>query len=121
MSSLPFLSDSIAKLRALTQVNVQTNWKLWSEDLPLEEISNHIFANGSSCKLNDKDYIIWSAGRQVMWFGQQFIIPQDLQGYPLAGLTLRLALTWWAEDAKIFVNGELVQEGDLFDSSARIL
>ncbi|MEQ8385973.1 MAG: alpha-mannosidase [Coleofasciculus sp. A1-SPW-01] len=121
MSSLPFLSDSIAKLRALTQVNVQTNWKLWSEDLPLEEMINHIFANGSSSELNDKGYIIWSAGRQVMWFGQQFIIPQDLQGYPLAGLTLRLALTWWAEDAKIFVNGELVQEGDLFDSSARVL
>ncbi|MFP4101964.1 alpha-mannosidase [Coleofasciculus sp.] len=121
MSSLPFLSDSIAKLRALTQVNVQTNWKLWSEDLPLEEINNHIFANGSSGKLNDKGYIIWSAGRQVMWLGQQFIIPKDLQGYPLAGLTLRLALTWWAEDAKIFVNGKLVQEGDLFDSSARVL
>ncbi|MFP4120591.1 MAG: alpha-mannosidase [Coleofasciculus sp.] len=121
MSPLPFLSESIAKLRALTQVNVQTNWKLWSEDLPLEEISNHIFANGSSSELNDKDYIIWSAGRQVMWLGQQFIIPQDLQGYPLAGLTLRLALTWWAEDAKIFVNGKLVQQGDLFDSSARVL
>ncbi|MEQ8995139.1 MAG: alpha-mannosidase [Coleofasciculus sp. B1-GNL1-01] len=121
MSSLPSLSDSIAKLRALTQVNVQTNWKLWSEDLPLEEISNHILVNGSSVELNDKGYIIWSAGRQVMWFGQQFIIPHDLQDYPLAGLTLRLALTWWAEDAKIFVNGELVQEGDLFDSSARIL
>ncbi|MEQ9550179.1 MAG: alpha-mannosidase [Coleofasciculus sp. G3-WIS-01] len=121
MSPLTFLSESIAKLRALTQMNVQTHWKLWSEDLPLEEISNHILAHGSSVELNDKGYIIWSAGHQVMWFGQQFTIPQDLQGYPLAGLTLRLALTWWAEDAKIFVNGELVQAGDLFDSSDRVL
>ncbi len=42
-------------------------------------------------------------------------------GYPLAGLTLRLALTWWAIDAQIFVNGALVQAGDLFDCVTRIL
>ncbi|MFM1842777.1 MAG: Alpha-mannosidase, partial [Cyanobacteriota bacterium] len=34
---------------------------------------------------------------------------------------LRLALTWWAKDAQIFVNGEFVQAGDLFDSKTRIL
>ncbi|HEY9844880.1 MAG TPA: alpha-mannosidase, partial [Candidatus Caenarcaniphilales bacterium] len=28
---------------------------------------------------------------------------------------------WWAEDAQIFVNHQLVQEGDLFDCAARIL
>jgi len=42
-------------------------------------------------------------------------------GYPLSGLTLRLALTWWAIDAQIFVNGALVQAGDLFDCVTRIL
>ena len=41
--------------------------------------------------------------------------------YPLAGLTLRLALTWWAEQAEIYVNGQLVQAGDLFDCSARVV
>ncbi len=56
-----------------------------------------------------------------MWLGQHLVVPHDLQGYPLAGLALRLALTWWAEDAQIFVNGQLVQEGDLFDSSTRVL
>ncbi len=56
-----------------------------------------------------------------MWLSQHFVIPKDLQGYPLAGLALRLALTWWAQEAQIFVNGQLVQEGDLFDSSARVL
>ncbi len=56
-----------------------------------------------------------------MWLGQRFVVPQDLQGYPLAGLSLRLLLTWWAQSAQIFVNGQLVQEGDLFDSSARVL
>jgi alpha-mannosidase len=32
-----------------------------------------------------------------------------------------LALLWWAEDAQVFVNGELVQSGDLFDCNVRIL
>ena len=57
----------------------------------------------------------------MQWLAQKWVIEHDLNGYPLAGLALRLALTWWAEDAKIFVNGQLIQAGDLFDSSARIL
>ncbi len=56
-----------------------------------------------------------------MWLGQHFVVPQDLQDYSLTGLALRLVLTWWAEDAQVFVNGQLVQQGDLFDSSARVL
>jgi len=48
----------------------------------------------------------------VLWLAQRLIIPHDLQGYPL-GVILRLALTWWAEAAQIFVNGVAVQEGDL--------
>lgn len=36
-------------------------------------------------------------------------------------MDLRLFLTWWAESAQIFVNGQLKVEGDLFDSSCRLL
>ncbi|HEY9875014.1 MAG TPA: alpha-mannosidase, partial [Candidatus Obscuribacterales bacterium] len=79
------------------------------------------FVNWQGVELNTKSYITFTAGRQLLWLGQKFVIPQDLQGYPVAGLSLRLALTWWAELAQIFVNGGLVQEGDLFDSSARVL
>jgi alpha-mannosidase len=57
----------------------------------------------------------------VLWLAQRLVIPQNLQGYPLDGLSLRLALTWWAEAAQIFVNGVGVQEGDLFDCSTRVL
>ena len=44
----------------------------------------------------------------------------DLQGYPLTGLILRISLTWWAEDAQIYVDGALVQSGDLFECFTRI-
>ncbi|MFB8787714.1 MAG: alpha-mannosidase [Potamolinea sp.] len=114
--------DTITKLRALTEVDVQNYWRCCTEDLPVS-----IATEPASCQnwpiaeLNTKKYIVWSAGQQVIWLGQNFTIPQDLQGYPLTGLALRLTLTWWAVDTKIFVNGKLVQQGDLFDSSARVL
>ncbi|HAA28014.1 MAG TPA: hypothetical protein DCE56_10565, partial [Cyanobacteria bacterium UBA8553] len=128
------INDAIKRLRALTQVNVQNCWRCCAQDLSTDAGTHFEWwndwstvrlrspltlseAEGSTAELNSKQYIVWSAGRQVMWLGQRFVVPQDLQGYPLAGLSLRLLLTWWAQSAQIFVNGQLVQEGDLFDSS----
>ena len=122
MSDYLLLFDSIQKLRALTQINVQTNWRYSLQDLPVAVATDlEQWQNWSIAELNEKEYIVWSAGKKVIWLGQQFVIPHDLQSYPLAGLSLRLVLTWWAQLAQIYINGKLVQEGDLFDSSARIL
>lgn len=74
----------------------------------------------ATAELNAKHHIPWPQGGQVLWLGQRLVVPKTLQGYPLQGLTLRLSLTWWATQAQAFVNGQLVQEGDLFDTSARI-
>ena len=57
----------------------------------------------------------------LLWLGQKLTIPLHLNGYLLTDLSLRLGLTWWAEFAEIYVNGKLVQTGDLFDCSSRIL
>lgn len=115
--------EAIAKLRALTQVNVQNGWRYCQQDLPIAAASGSNCHDWLTAELNTKNYIVWSAGKQVFWLKQNFVVPQILPGqsFPLNGLTLRLILTWWAEDAQIFVNGELVQQGDLFNSSARIL
>ncbi|HEY9673932.1 MAG TPA: alpha-mannosidase [Waterburya sp.] len=116
------INQAIARLRALTQINVQHHWRYCAQDLAVAVATqSQGWKDWSIADLNPKDYIVWSAGGQVMWLGQHFIIPKDLQGYSLKGLALRLALTWWAQEAQIFVNSQLVQEGDLFDSSARVL
>ena len=112
------ISLAIARLRQLTQIDVKKNWRYFTDDFSIDELGT---AHGENAEPNEKGYLVWSSGSQVRWFRQKIIIPQDLQGYPIDGLTLRLVLTWWAEDAQIFVNGNLVQQGDLFDSSGRIL
>ena len=114
------LEQTITKLRQLTCCQVQQNWRFYPGDRPFPPNSIAI-ESWQTAPVNDQGYITWSAGSQVQWLAQKLIVPNSLNGYPLAHLSLRLVLTWWSEDAKIFVNGKLVQEGDLFDSSARVL
>jgi alpha-mannosidase len=112
----------IDDLRALTQISVQSTWHQCLADLPLAEATHpQTWQSWAIAPLNDLDHIAWEKGQKVLWLGQTLTIPTALQKYPLSGFTLRLALTWWAELAQVYVNGELVQEGDLFDHSARIL
>ena len=113
-SNLELISQAIAQLRHYTQVNLQMDWLGWLES----ELGSGV---GVNCSLNTRGHIAWEKGKKVLWLQQKSIVPPQLHGYPLAGLSLRLALTWWAELAQIYVNDKLVQEGDLFDCSTRIL
>ncbi|MDJ0659259.1 MAG: alpha-mannosidase [Crocosphaera sp.] len=112
------ISETIEQLRQLTQVNVQNDWLATSEDI---DINNIDFYNLDLITANEKGYLTWEAGSKVKWFIQKFVIPQDLNGYGLQGLAVRLSLVWWAKIAQIFVNSKLVQEGDLFDCLARVV
>ncbi len=121
--SIAIIKKFITKLYQQVQLEVQNSWR----DLTLLNIVNlsHNLAqiNLDQCPLaeiNNKGYLVFPKGKQVKWLGQKIAIPTALQDYPISNLTLRLVLTWWAQEAKIFINGELVQEGDLFDSSARV-
>ena len=124
MNEMTTIEQIIAKLRQLVQLDVQHNWR----DITLLNIvsfsSSLAKINLNSCQtapVNEKGYIVFAQGKQTIWLAQKITVPQTLNGYPVAGLSLRLVLTWWAESARVFVDGKLVQEGDLFDSSARVL
>lgn len=115
------LEHTINRLRSLTQLEVQAQWRFCMADMPQSTALNPSqWADWAAAELNAKHHIPWPQGGQVLWLWQRLVVPETLQGYPLHGLTLRLALTWWATQAQVFVNGQLVQEGDLFDTSARI-
>jgi alpha-mannosidase len=115
------LQRAIARLRQLTQLDVQSNWHHCFEDLSIAKATQpERWKEWAIATLNSRRHVAWEKGR-VLWLGQTLTIPQALEGYFLEGLTLRLALVWWAREAQVFVNGKLVQEGDIFDASTRIL
>ncbi len=116
------ITRSIEKLRQLTRVNAIACWRYRMADLSVEEgTAADTWDQWQRATLNEKGHIPWTQGQQTIWLGLRYQVPDQLQGYPVAGLTLRLALTWWADEAQIFVNGELVQEGDLFDCVTRVM
>ncbi|MGJ5630256.1 alpha-mannosidase [Nostoc sp. CALU 1950] len=115
------ISQAIEQLRSFCQVNLQSTWLYQESDLIITDVVAADLSHWQPVELNAKEHIAWTGGKKVLWLVQRLVVPQDLQGYPLTGLSLRLALVWWADSAEIYVNGELVLEGDLFDCSPRVL
>ncbi|MGB8700675.1 MAG: alpha-mannosidase, partial [Thermosynechococcaceae cyanobacterium] len=116
------IDAAIARLRHFSQWNAQKSWLRWDGDLPPDQACNpDTWTDWQPAELNNLGYIDWPKGRQTLWLGQLFRMRRSLFEYPLQGLTVRLALRWWAEKAEIYVNGTLVQEGDLFDCAARVV
>ncbi len=120
ISATSMIGNTIARLRRLTQQDRQGDWRVTFKDASHEK-SFAEWENWDTLELNERQHIAWPAGQQVLWLGQQIEVPVALADYPLQDLTARLALTWWAEQADIYVNGTLVQQGDLFDCSARVV
>lgn len=120
-SHTKFISQAIEQLRSCSQVDVKSTWLYQESDLAIADIIASDLSDWQPVQLNAKSHIAWKGGKQVLWLVQKLVVPQDLQSYCLTGLSLRLSLVWWADAAKIYVNGELVLEGDLFDCSPRVL
>ncbi len=115
------ISATIDQLRSFCQVNVKSRWLYQESDCDITDISTSDLSDWQLVQLNSQEHIAWTGGKKVVWLVQRFVVPDNLQGYPLAGLSLRLVLLWWADLAEVYVNGELVLEGDLFDCSPRVL
>lgn len=114
------IQDTIINLQSLTELDIQNNW--FCLDRALTKPPLIIDENWQQATVNEKKYLVWEKGNKIRWFAQKIVIPESLnKGYSLADFSLRIALTWWAQSAQIFVNNQLVCEGDLFDSSSRIL
>jgi alpha-mannosidase len=116
------IAAAIAQLRQLNQHDRQAHWRTCLADLSAEAATNpDHWSTWTLGELNHRHHIAWAKGYQTLWLGQQLVVPETLQSYPTQGMVARLALHWWAEQAEIFVNGQQVQAGDLFDCFTRIL
>ncbi|MER3590120.1 MAG: hypothetical protein C4322_22040, partial [Mastigocladus sp. ERB_26_1] len=79
------------------------DWRCFAGDLAVTDVSTSSLSEWASVQINARENIAWAGGQKVLWLAQKLVIPQDLQGYALQGLSLRLALVWWANSAKIYV------------------
>lgn len=115
------ISRLIEQLQGLVTVQTQDSWQFYLQGDAPKDISQCCdLERLGLAELNENSYVVFPQGGQLAWFYQQFTLPHHIKNYDLAGLHCRLKLTWWAADAKIYVNGELACEGDLFDSSTRL-
>ncbi|MBD2138549.1 alpha-mannosidase [Anabaena sp. FACHB-1237] len=115
------ISAIVEQLRYYCQIDIQSQWR-YLQNQNITDIS--LLPNLQDwlqVELNEKNHIPWKQGKEVLWLGQKLIIPENVQGYDISGLCLRVALVWWADQAEVYVNGKLVVTGDLFDSSPRVL
>ncbi|NJM99170.1 MAG: alpha-mannosidase [Phormidesmis sp. RL_2_1] len=122
-SDLPLsaaLQADLNRLRQLNTQDIQAHWHWQDQDWAIADITATNTLNWPIAPLNDRHHIAWPRGRHIRWLYQSITVPSNLYGYPLAGLTLRLSLTWWADDAQIFINHTLVQSGDLFECFTRL-
>ena len=65
----------------------------------------------------ERGLLIWPRGRQWLRLEQELRWPEHWDAGPAN--QARLALSWWAECMRLWVNGVLVHEGDLFDTACR--
>lgn len=115
------LQADIEKLRQLNTQNIQAAWQQSRNELTIDALTTKEDpSQWESAPLNEREHIAWEKGRHILWLYQALTVPTHLHGYPLSGLILRIALTWWADDAQIYVDGKLVQSGDLFECFTRI-
>ena len=118
-TTFPNIEAHLNRLRQLNTQDIQSQWRQ-SGEMPVADVFDCQGADWAIAPLNEKQHIAWSKGRHILWLYQSIVIPNTLNGYPLSGLILRLALTWWADDAQIYVDKELVQSGDLFECFTRL-
>lgn len=112
--------QSLGQLQSFVSIQTQQQWQYYLAHDTRNHYTNFELDLLESILGNENGYLVFPKGGQLAWFYQRFILPHDIKNYEIEGLHCRLNLTWWAAEAKIYVNGELVCEGDLFDSSTRL-
>jgi alpha-mannosidase len=91
------LPSLIKNLRQYGILNILPNWKGIPADLKFDlEISQ-------------------------ISLSQTWYLPAKIQNLSLQGVTVRLALCWWADLAEVWLNGKKIATGDLFEQKCRLL
>ncbi|MFL0778216.1 MAG: alpha-mannosidase, partial [Prochlorococcus sp.] len=66
----------------------------------------------------ERGLLIWPRGGVWLQLEQEIIWPEDWR--EAKSSRLRLVLSWWADQVRLWVDGVLVHQGDLFDTTCRV-
>lgn len=108
------LTQVIAQLRSRSRLSILSNWQRQNTHGEWETLPT------VNSKQN-KSMLSFLPREENIYLKQVWQVPEIYAGLPTLGATIRLNLIWWADICEIWVNGEKVQEGDLFDQKCRLL
>ncbi|WP_019501583.1 alpha-mannosidase [Pseudanabaena sp. PCC 6802] len=103
------LDQIIGNLRSFAQIGILSDWHERGAD-----------PNSQPIPLNEKGMLMLELGDRICC-QQTWQVPKSVNGLSIQGATLRLSLLWWASLAEIFIDGNRIHTGDLFDQKCRLL
>jgi alpha-mannosidase len=108
------LTELIKQLRSQSRLSILDNWQrqdtqgVWQNLVPINSKRNTPMLAFLKNEVNVHIEQVWQ-------------VPETYGGLRTAGAIVRLSLIWWADICEVWINGQKVQEGDLFDQKVRIL
>lgn len=108
------LTPVIAQLRSRSRLSILSNWQRQDEHGEWKTLPT------VNSKQN-KPMLSFLSREENIRIKQIWQVPESYAGLTTLGATIRLNLIWWADICEVWVNGEKVQEGDLFDQKCRLL
>ena len=103
------------------RLDLQPCWQCLQPDGSHGPALNHPWAEGHRPDWHARGLIVWPRGGQWHRLQLRLTCPEAWRHLhqPRQGVLARLVLRWWAEAAEVWVDGELVEAGDLFDTACR--
>ncbi len=114
ISTVKNLTQVIAQLRSRSRLSILSDWQRQDEHGEWKTLPT------VNSKQN-KPMLSFLPREENIYLKQIWQVPEIYAGLPTLGAIIRLNLIWWADICEVWINGEKVQEGDLFDQKCRLL
>ena len=108
------LTEVIDQLKMRSRLSILDNWQRENEQGAWETLPT------VNSKQN-KPMVAFLQCEENIHLKQVWQVPESYAGLSIIGSTIRLNLIWWVDICEVWINGNKVQEGDLFDQKCRIL
>ncbi|BEV35607.1 glycoside hydrolase family 38 C-terminal domain-containing protein [Synechococcus sp. M16CYN] len=109
-------SEWIETFRSRTRRDLQSQWRR-SGAAGSRPFLEEPWGGKYRLDWTSRGLLVWPRGRQWVRLEQRLIWPDSWR--QMQASHARLAMSWWAEQMRFWVDGVLIHEGDLFDTTCR--